>query len=417
MENKQSEHDFEHIGDSQTVEKRSDITTKDTSTDEQHVTQIESLPPSTAVPLAAPQKKTSNFNKYFLYTLVAGLVVSALISITAVLIGEFNSTMGRALGTTGSMVAHTLVALLLLSNGTKHNKGNSLVLNTLLLITIASFITSLLGIWDLISGRIVGDLYLVYFYTFGAVLWVQLLLEVGNNLVDKATRITSQISIGLTALFYVLIVPTAFINYPDKIAEIHLRAIAASAIALATASVLSTVFHRIHVFKHPEVKSLPSTKSGWDIVMAVIVLFFGLPIIFMLIASLASFHSSDTYNTSSSSSETSTALKSSPDPTLPPITDCSQEPGFETPKTLQYASTYIYESNDPRMHELSVDSSDTYTPLSAITYTGTLRAVDTACKFLDITQDLRAGDTIRVYLKEGYTNFYNGAVVFIQKVE
>lgn len=248
---------------------------------------------------SAPTGRKVNLNKYFLYTLVAGLVISALISITAVLIGEFNSTMAKALGTTASMVAHTIVALLLVTRNSGRSKSGSLILNALILITIASFVTSLFGIWDVISSRTVGDLYLVYFYSLGAVLWTQLLLEAGSDLSDKATRVTSQISIGLTVLFYGLLVPTAFINYPDHIAEFHLRALAASAIAVATASVLTTVFRRIHIFKHPEAKSLPSSKNGWDIVMAVLVLFFGLPIIFSLIASLAIYNDTDTHQTES----------------------------------------------------------------------------------------------------------------------
>lgn len=427
MDDKQTEQDFEHIGDSQTVEKRTDVTVPSTSHDEKlgAPTKDETTPETPTSTVAPQSKKTVNFNKYFLYTLVAGLVISALISITAVLIGEFNSTMSRALGTTGSMVAHTLIALLLVLANSKRSKGSSLVLNTLLLITIASFITSLFGIWDVISGRIVGDLYLVYFYAFAAVLWVQLLLEVGSNLLDKATHITSQVGIGLTALFYVLIAPTAFINYPDKVAEFHLRAIAASAIALATASVLATVFHRIYVFKHPEVRSLPSTKSGWDIVMAVIVLLFGLPIIFMLIASLTAFHNADTYHSSSSSTstlESPTPQSPRPDSHLAQdqdqssALDCSREPGFEKPTPVQTGGIYTYKSIDTEKNTLYVAYPNTNASVAPILYDGTLRAYDANCTPIDINR-LESGDSIQIYLKTGYSDFFNNAVAFIQKTE
>lgn len=237
----------------------------------------------------------ANFGKYFLYTLAGGLIISAVISIGAVLVGEFNETMSRALGTTASMVAHTLVALLLFSiaNRTK-SKSATVVLTTLITITVASFITSVFGIWDIFTGRIVGDLYLVYFYSFCAVLWAQLLLTVGANALDKATRITSRIAVGFTGLFYLLLLPTVFTHYPDRLAEFHYRALAASVIALATASVLATVFHRIYAFKHPETKNT-GTNTAWDIVIICVALFIGLPIIFGIISAVSSYDSARTY--------------------------------------------------------------------------------------------------------------------------
>lgn len=240
-----------------------------------------------------------NLNKYFLYTLVGGLIISALISVVAVLIGEFNSTVSHALGTTVSMVIHTLVALLLISINTKSEKQNgSLLINTLIFITVASFITSILSIWDIITGQIVGDLYIIYFYTFCASLWARLLLRIGENLLDKTTHIVGRTATGLTAFLYVLLIPSTLTHYPDTLPDLYYRTMAATAILLATASVLTTVFHRIYIFKHPEVKSLPSVKSGWDIVLAIIVFFVGVPFIFGMMVSLMARNSAYEYTAS-----------------------------------------------------------------------------------------------------------------------
>ncbi len=258
--------------------------------------------PDATQPPASPETSMVKFNlnKYFLYTLVGGLVISALISVVAVLIGEFNSTVSRALGTTVSMVIHTLVALLLISINTKSEKpSGGFLINTLIFITVASFITSTLSIWDVLTGQIIGDLYAIYFYTFCASLWSQLLLRVGGNLLDKPTRIVSRTAIGFTAFLYTLLIPSTLTHYPTTLPDLYYRTMAATAILLATASVLTTVFHRIYIFKHPEVKSLPSVKSGWDIVLAFIVLFFGLPAIFIMMVALANRSSMSGYDTTS----------------------------------------------------------------------------------------------------------------------
>ena len=252
-----------------------------------------------------------NLNKYFLYTLVGGLIISALISVVAVLIGEFNSTVSRALGTTVSMVIHTLLALLLISANTKSEKqSGSLLINTLIFITVASFITSILSIWNIITGQIVGDLYIIYFYTFCASLWSRLLLRVGENLLDKPTRIISQAAIGFTALLYTLLIPSTLTHYPNTLPDLYYRTMAATAILLATASVLTTVFHRIYIFKHPEVKSLPSVKSGWDIVLAIIVLFVGVPFIFGVMVSLMAHNISDSESNRQTHIESSQSTQS-----------------------------------------------------------------------------------------------------------
>lgn len=242
--------------------------------------------------LSSESKQKFNLHKYFLYTLVGGLIIAALISVVAVLIGDFNSTVSRALGTTGSMVAHTLVALFIISVSSQNKSGaSSLLSSTLLLITIASFITTILQIWEVITGRIAYDLYVVYFYTFCASLWSQLLLQMAENFVDKATRIVSFVAIGFTWLFWALLLPTIFTHYPDKLTEFHYRALAATVIVLATMSVLTIVFRRIYVAKNPELKSVAIADPKWDVLVALVVLIIGLPFIFGTIASLMSYNS------------------------------------------------------------------------------------------------------------------------------
>ena len=368
-----------------------------------------------------PAKSSFNLNKYFLYTLVGGLIISALISVVAVLIGEFNATMSRALGTTVTMVIHTLIALVLISASSKSKRPNgSFLINTLIFITIASFITSLLSIWDVLTGQIVVDLYALYFYTFFASLWSRLLLRVGGALADKPTRIISLVAIGFTALFYVLLIPSTFTHYPATLPDVYYRGMAATAILLATTSVLTTVFHRIHLFKHPELKSLPSVKSGWDIILAFIVLFVGIPYLFIAMVSLTMVQRANEATTSS----TDHSFNADPTPAGSQTTtqtrteepkDCSTETDFSA-KTLQLNPTqYSLESHNLSQKQLTVKRNDANTAMPPIAYTGELLIVDADCKAVGSTS-LMQGDAIRFYTYIKYTSFYKDAVGAVQIV-
>ena len=394
-------------------------------------TEPKEVQPDAVEPAETPSPKPqigNRFNKYFLYTLVAGLVISALISIVAVLFGGFNSTVARALGTTASMVVHTFIALFLVSHSSKSSsKSSGLLTNTLLFITIASFITTVLNIWEVIPSQTAGDLYLVYFYTFLASLWTKLLLKVGEYSADKPTRVASRVSIGFTGLFYLLLLPTVFTHYSDTLPDLYYRIMAATVIALATSSVLTTVSHRIYLFKHPELKSQPSHDKGWDILVACIVLLFGLPIIFMLIVTLSSRNVHTDYEQNAVDTPASIANQKTAAPqsnyqsTYYPdkesdVEDCSKLPEFRDPKVLQYATTYTFQSHDPAGKHIIASWSDTGTKMSPIIYEGTLSTVDKHCKRINITT-LKPDDRVKFYLHTDYANLYEGALAIIQKVD
>ncbi len=222
--------------------------------------------------------KSNSLNKYFLYTIVAGVVVCALVSVFAVLFDGFSAAVWKALGTTFSMVIHTLIMLWLVSEYSNKNT-NQMILNTLLLIVVASFITSILSTWDVMTGSIVWKLYNFYIITFLAVLWVQLMLKAGSNLLDKVTRSASQVSIGLTVIGWLLYMPYIFLE--DLPPEALGRALAASVILLATSSVLTAVFHRVYTAKHPLSKEEKTVSHGSGVLknfgIAVIVLFVIIP--------------------------------------------------------------------------------------------------------------------------------------------
>ncbi len=396
----------------------------------------QSVQPQEPKTLQEPQKSPaqapttpSKLNKYFLYTLVGGLVISALISVFAVLAGEFTSVMSRALETTLSMASHTLLILFLVSvNARQRSKTRELLINGLMIIIVASFITSTLGIWGgVFTGRSIADMYLLYIYSFCALLWTYLLLNIGENLLDKATRILSLVSVGFTAVFYLLLLPTIFTHYPYSLPEFYYRSMAATVIFLATSSVLTVVFHRIYISKHPEIK--PSTKEpAWDIIVACIALFVGALIIFALMATLSAHNSYDTSRnvdtvTQTSEPKTTPSVQStSPWPRHSTtydndtVTDCSRLAAFQKPRVLQYVSTYIFLSHNPAQKQITSAWSDNGAIMSPVSYQGTLTAVDANCRSIDV-DTLKSGDNVKFYLRVGYSNFYRDALVFVQKLD
>lgn len=231
--------------------------------------------------------RPSQIKKWFLYIMIGGLVVSAAISIMAVLFGEFNDFIQKSLFTTLSIVAHSLLALSFVSVNVEHRtKADEVILNTLFGIIIASTATSLLAIWKIITGSIIGDLYLVYLYALIAAVLCRALLQA--NRVDNVTRMLADASIFITIFLFFLLLPSVFVDTPSTLPDIYYRGIAATAILLGTTSVLTAILHRLYVNKHPEIHSDNTTRThSFSIVRVIIItvlLFFGVPFIYSIIS-------------------------------------------------------------------------------------------------------------------------------------
>ncbi len=234
---------------------------------------------------AAPSKNIQ-FRKYFLYILIGGVVLSAGISIVAILIGQINDYIARALWTTFLMVIHALIALAFISvAGKQHTRGQEIVINTLFGLTIASFFTSTLGAWNVITGLMSLHLYQIYFNTLIAAFVVQVLLSV--KLVDQLTNRFMRAAIWLTITMWAYLIPAAFDNsYSSALPAIYYRGISALGIALGTTIVLVVIFHQLYVSKHPELKAAAQGTTGskgmplWLIILLIIL---GLPALLVVL--------------------------------------------------------------------------------------------------------------------------------------
>lgn len=234
---------------------------------------VTAVPQNPAQPVADDGKR--QFRKYFLYVLIGGVIISALISVVAILIGEVNDYISRALLTTLSMVIHAMIALAFMSaTNHTHSRGQELVINTLFGITIASFFTSTLSIWKVIDGQTTTDFYQLYFYALIAAFIIQAMLSV--NVIDKITANLMRAAQWMTVGMWVYLIPSVFDNsYPKSWPEIYYRGIAALGILLGTTLILVVIFHRLYVTKHPELKVPGTPKAGgmpvWLIVLLCVV--------------------------------------------------------------------------------------------------------------------------------------------------
>jgi hypothetical protein len=233
-----------------------------------------------------PAKKSvaNDLKKAFLFVLVGGLVISAVIAVIAVLVGEFNEMTWRALGTTMSIVFHALAGLLFysMSSGSDDKNVNEVYINTIMGVVVASFATSVFSLWEVLTGPIIGDLYAVYFYTFVFSTLAKILYSVARA--DKVTRALSNTSMGFTGLMYLLVLPPLFYDYPNELPDVYYRILAAVAIVLGTTSVLTAIFNRLYLNKHPELtkKDAGHGTSPLTIVLYIIIGIFAIPMLFWL---------------------------------------------------------------------------------------------------------------------------------------
>ncbi len=223
----------------------------------------------------------SQIKKYFLYIMIGGLVVSAAISIMAVLIGDFNDYIQKSLLTTFSIVVHSMLALAFVSVNIEHrSKTDGILLNTLFGIVVASFATSILALWDLITGPVIGDLYLTYLYALIAALLCRALLQ--SNRVDKNTRMLADSSVAITVFLFLILLPSVFVNFPSTLPDMYYRVIAATAILLGTSSVLTAIMHRLYISKHPESHIEEPVKKPTSALLKIVVFL----VVFLYVAPL-----------------------------------------------------------------------------------------------------------------------------------
>lgn len=242
------------------------------------------------LPHSQDQNELSKIKKYFMYVLVASLSLAALISIVAIIVGDFSSVIQKSFATVFLIFIHALLSLAFISVD-KNKGGSSFTVNVVFGIIVASFIVSGLGVWEIISGTLTSQIYQVFMTTIIA----SLFLELFGNLLkkDKTVKYLSYASMGSVVLVYGLFMPLIFAKYPVDLPDIYFRLLAASGVLAGTLSILTAIFHRLYVAKHPELrqhhasddkKTLHPVLRAFLWIMGVVAfIFIALPILFVIL--------------------------------------------------------------------------------------------------------------------------------------
>lgn len=224
--------------------------------------------------------RSAKFRKYTLYVLIGGLIVSSLISILAILTGEFSDTIRRALLTTLLMVVHALLALAFVSVEPGKDKFTSvLITNVSFGIVVASFFTSVLGTWGIFDAGTVRECYTTYVLAFLVTLMASVVLQLRHE--KLRTRALAFVSTGALVFQYALVQPWIFVDDNSNLPDIYYRSIAATGVLLITLIVLTTISYRLYAAKHPTTKPRKSVSiPGWAwIIIILLFLFVVLPIL------------------------------------------------------------------------------------------------------------------------------------------
>lgn len=204
---------------------------------------------STPVVDDTQRSKMSKLKIIFLYVLIGGLVVSALISVIALLVGSFNEVVQKALLTTLIFVSHALLALGLVSADRNNSIGKALIPTTILVTVAANMITSTLGTWEVWSGSYSWRALGVYALVIGAAFILKGVFMMNR----KHTAIQSLVyaTAGLVGLLTAMLATWILLD-EGVLGDLFYRGVAAVSILAVTVLIVTIIVSRILISKHPE---------------------------------------------------------------------------------------------------------------------------------------------------------------------
>ena len=206
----------------------------------------------------------AEFKKFFLFNLIGSLIISAIVAVITVLIGEFNEITARVLLTLLMVIIHSLISLAFMWDDERQNTFERLAFfsNIVFVLIIISFLTSIFGIWKIIPGELVTNLYQTYFVIGFAALHGDIL----SKALNKETYMDMIIYANYIFMIIVVLMlqPIIFFdNAIKELGEMFFRILGAIGIIDGTLSILTIIFFKLYMHKHPKKENpLQSNLSG-----------------------------------------------------------------------------------------------------------------------------------------------------------
>lgn len=238
----------------------------------------------------------AELKKFFLFNLIGSLIVAALVAVVIVLIGEFNEVTGKVFLTLLMVVIHSLVSLGFIWDDEKQNTFERLAffINILFILIILSFITSIFGVWNIITGEMIIKIYSTYFVLAFASLHGDILSKALNkeSYLDTIIFVNYLFMIAVVAMLQ----PVIYIEESTRVlGEVFFRILAAVGIIDGTLSILTIIFYKIHIHKYPKEEnplqgkvqqgeSSDNKKKGLSSWVWVLIIFLGIQILLSIVS-------------------------------------------------------------------------------------------------------------------------------------
>ncbi len=207
----------------------------------------------------------AKFKKFFIFNLIGSLIISALVAVITVLVGDFNEVTGRVLLTLSMVVIHSLVSLAFIWDDEKQNtfEGLAFFVDVLFVLIVTSFFTSIFGIWKIIPSDLIWRLYQTYFIVGLASLHGDALSKALHK--EKYMDLIIYGNFVFIAVIALLFQPIIFLNNSNEIlGEMYFRILGAAGIVDGTLSVLTVIFYKLYTHKHPQANpKAPRKLSVW----------------------------------------------------------------------------------------------------------------------------------------------------------
>lgn len=204
-----------------------------------------------------PSERITRLKSAFLYVLIGGLAASAITSVIALLIGQFNSAILKSLLTIFIFFAHGLFILALLW-ADRHNQVGKLLLPTsILVLAFSNLITTTLGTWEIISTETAWRALGLYILLLGGVFITVGLLRL--RIAQQATQIALFAAIGLIAAAVLSLIPWV-LQVVEDFDPLYFRIVAAITILATAAFLIALIMRGIATGHRPELKATAPAK-------------------------------------------------------------------------------------------------------------------------------------------------------------
>lgn len=198
---------------------------------------------------------TESLKRVFFQILIGCLIGAAAIAVVAVLIGSFNDTLGRSLGTIAVVAMHALLGFSYITETEKRDKKDGsrsieLFSNTVFALIAISFITATFAIWGLLGREITLRLYMFYGVILFATLHADVLYRIRGfqKTIDNVVTANYVFMTAVVAMLTILI----FTSDPSVLGDFYYRLLAAIGIIDATMTITAIIMHKLFLQKHPQ---------------------------------------------------------------------------------------------------------------------------------------------------------------------